>query len=119
MPLKTVLPDKDRHINVWRPTVLADVDACGRFLRKARIMRKLSQRRVALAAKVAQSAISHYETNAGHDWRPTSWLSVPVFLRIVHALGYQLVLVPRQDAMPNVARLDVEGPEDIYEGTQS
>ena len=118
MPIQTVLPEKDRHINVWRPQAFRDVDSVGRFLRKARVMRRLTQQQAAKRAGVAKSAISNYETRAGHDWKPQSWISVPVFIRVVNALGYELVLVPRQEAMPDVSTMDIEGPPELYEGRQ-
>ena len=66
------------------------LDRLGGILGDLRILARLSQRQLATDAGLRQGQISAYELS---KLAPT----VPSLIRLAHALGYDLALVPRED----------------------
>jgi transcriptional regulator with XRE-family HTH domain len=70
---------------------LNDPERIGRSIADLRLLHQLSQRALGAQAGITQARLSDWETG---NAIPT----LPTLVRVAHALGYDLALIPREDA---------------------
>jgi transcriptional regulator with XRE-family HTH domain len=70
---------------------LNDPERIGPSIADLRLLHQLSQRKLGAQAGITQARLSDWETG---NAIPT----LPTLVRVAHALGYDLALIPREDA---------------------